>query len=473
MKKSLLFIVLAGVSVIPSLVNAKNYCRLIQGNVREIGSEIACGDEHFYVISSDKNEIKMLSKYNLNTGISIYKEKIPYGISESDERDYCNNLALSKGAYVKEDEFYRDPGYCFYAKEIKDDIITQNEDAKSAHWDENGNYLYPQIGDVYMTNNNLPQEYLEVTKDSENPVIPNTSFYDFTIDTSIVDDQYDEYRYDRPEYPRNIQNRMFRYKQYLTTNNYDVKDISLLSLSQLYDIIYSISSNKLPLKDWSDNFIVINKDYQYNYIVEFGNIKPYIPEKYAWLYSSTYWNSTVFKHDSTYHKRYNLFTNQQGKICGAGFASCAPVTAIGCGVRPVITIPNELLYSIKVNDNGIGKVEVVSDSLNNQLITFKITSNSPSKLSKVLVTTDNGLSISYDEGDIIYNNDGTISINNNSFIMPEDNVTIELIWDGTVKGIEENPKTGIQAYELILIILLSIGILALTIVNKKQKKLFQ
>jgi hypothetical protein len=474
MKKNLLILALAGISLIPCLVDAKNYCRVVEGNGKDIGSEIACGDEHFYVISSNKNEIKMLSKYNLNTGISIYKEKIPDGYTEEEQYAYCRDLAESNHAYLKSDQFYYDPGYCFYAKLIDDSIIKQSEEAKSAHWDENGNYLYPQIGDVYMTNNNKPNYVVEVLHDSEDPVIPNTSFYDFTIDTSVLDDTYSPVNYypSDPQYPRNIQNRMYRYQLYLNSGDYNVKDISLLSLSQLYDIIYSVSNNKLPLKDWSDNFVIINQDQYYNYIVEFGYIKPYIPEKYSWLYSSTYWNSTVFKHESTYHGRYNVFTNQEGKICGAGFASCAPTTAIGCGVRPVITIPNELLYSIRVNNNGIGNVEIVSDSLSNQLITFKINSTNTSKLDKIIITTDSGLSVSYEEGDIIYNNDGTVSINNNSFIMPEENITIELIWNGMVKGVDENPKTGVQTCELILLMLLSIGTFTFAIVNKKQKRLF-
>jgi hypothetical protein len=131
-----------------------------------------------------------------------------------------------------------------------------------------------------------------------------------------------------------------------------------------------------------------------------------------------------------------------------------------------------LLYSIRVNNNGIGNVEIVSDSLSNQLITFKINSTNTSKLDKIIITTDSGLSVSYEEGDIIYNNDGTVSINNNSFIMPEENITIELIWNGMVKGVDENPKTGVQTCELILLMLLSIGTFTFAIVNKKQKRLF-
>ena len=43
---------------------------------KNVGDEIACGTEHFYVIDNDSKSIRMLSKYNLNIGVTIYKEKM-------------------------------------------------------------------------------------------------------------------------------------------------------------------------------------------------------------------------------------------------------------------------------------------------------------------------------------------------------------------------------------------------------------
>lgn len=64
MKKITYIIVLFILSI--TLVNAKN-CTVISGTGKNIGDEIACGTEHFYVVSNDGTNVKMLSKYNLLT----------------------------------------------------------------------------------------------------------------------------------------------------------------------------------------------------------------------------------------------------------------------------------------------------------------------------------------------------------------------------------------------------------------------
>ena len=115
MKKILLPILLF-VMIMPFMVNAKEYCKVVDGDGKSIGSEIACGSEHFYIIDSNEDKIKMLAKYNLYTGVTIYKEKL-------EEGQTCAELASSKGGTVKSDDFYYDPGYCFYTIKINDDIM--------------------------------------------------------------------------------------------------------------------------------------------------------------------------------------------------------------------------------------------------------------------------------------------------------------------------------------------------------------
>ena len=41
---------------------------IISGDLETVGSEVAIGDEHFYIISSDKDSVTMLAKYNLEVG---------------------------------------------------------------------------------------------------------------------------------------------------------------------------------------------------------------------------------------------------------------------------------------------------------------------------------------------------------------------------------------------------------------------
>ena len=75
MKRYLLPILLF-ILLMPFAVNAEEYCTIINGNGKDIGSEIACGSEHFYVIFSNDNEIKMLAKYNLYVGANYDKIKL-------------------------------------------------------------------------------------------------------------------------------------------------------------------------------------------------------------------------------------------------------------------------------------------------------------------------------------------------------------------------------------------------------------
>ena len=45
-----------------------NPIKVVSGDINTVGSEIAIGDEHFYIISSDETNVNMLSKYNLHVG---------------------------------------------------------------------------------------------------------------------------------------------------------------------------------------------------------------------------------------------------------------------------------------------------------------------------------------------------------------------------------------------------------------------
>ena len=129
--------------------------------------------------------------------------------------------------------------------------------------------------------------------------------------------------------------------------NYNVNSISLLSISELDEIVNKITTKRLPLIDWSNNYDIISQQDNPSYHsttnneISFGSLKEYIPEDYDWLYSTSYWNRTIFYGEDSFANLYFVFTSGLGKICGAGFPTCAPETAIGTGVRPVITINSE------------------------------------------------------------------------------------------------------------------------------------
>ena len=456
MKKILLPILLF-VMFIPFEVGAKEYCKVVSGNGKDIGSEIACGTEHFYIIDSNKDEVKMLAKYNLLTGITIYKEKL-------EEGQTCEELAASKGGTVKSDGFYSVSGYCFYSIPLNDNIIQQSEEAKSAHWDEDENYLYPQVGDVYISPVTRASDRVKSYELHENPVQENTNFYDYDMNFGFSSSS--ELYHD----PYTI---LQIYKNELESSSFTIKEIDMLSISELDKIINTISQKSLPLKEWGDNLEIVQGQYENNGIlygteIHFGDLKPYIPNNYKWLYSTTYWNSTAYKlpdnSSVAVPKNYFVFTAEQGKLCGAGFALCAPETALGCGIRPVITIPNELQYLIKTETEGNGTIDVIDNSLGGETIQFKLSVNKDYKLKSIIIRTDSGEKVEFSEGEITKNDDGTLSIDKNKFTMPFENVTIQAKFE--LENILKNPETGDKVLFITLILLASIGIGTLIYIKK-------
>ena len=459
MKKNLLLILVV-VMFVPFMVNAKEYCKVVDGDGKSIGSEISCGTEHFYIIDSNEDEIKMLAKYNLLTGITIYKEKL-------EEGQTCEELAASKGGTVKSDGFYSVSGYCFYSIPLNDNIIQQSEEAKSAHWDEDENYLYPQVGDVYISPVTRASDRVKSYELHENPVQENTNFYDYDMNFGFSSSS--ELYHD----PYTI---LQIYKNELESSSFTIKEIDMLSISELDKIINTISQKSLPLKEWGDNLEIVQGQYENNGIlygteIHFGDLKPYIPNNYKWLYSTTYWNSTAYKlpdnSSVAVPKNYFVFTAEQGKLCGAGFALCAPETALGCGIRPVITIPNELQYLIKTETEGNGTIDVIDNSLGGETIQFKLSVNKDYKLKSIIIRTDSGEKVEFSEGEITKNDDGTLSIDKNKFTMPFENVTIQAKFE--LENILKNPETGDKVLFITLILLASIGI-GTFIYKKKESR---
>lgn len=458
MKKVLIILTL--ILIFPMMVNAKEYCKVVSGDGKSIGSEIACGSEHFYILSSEQNEVRMLAKYNLYTGVSIYKEKIEKEAGDTrTDAEYCADLANEKGGTIKADGFYYSEGYCFYAVDnIKDATqkILQKEVAKSAHWDADLNYLYPQVGDVYMPAGTYPFTYEE----NQPSIYQNTRFYDIDIFPEIVIEDEDNYQTISSS---TIKNMLF-YKKELIEMGYEIENISLLPVSELSSITQKISNKSLPLVEWSQDFGINYSESIGTYV--YGDLKPYIPKEYSWLYSTTYWNSTKFyidgRHPSPNTYDYYVFTAEQGKLCGAGFQACAPETTLGCGIRPVITVTkNNLMYIIKTKTDGNGTIEVVDSAAGGDQITFKATPKNGYKLKSIVVKTDSGETVEFTKGEMITNSDGTISIDKNKFTMPFENVTIEGNWKLDII----NPKTGRN----ILVIIGIVGLVGISLKLKNKK----
>ena len=103
MKKILYTIMLFLVCI--GITNAAK-CNVVSGTGKNIGDEIACGTEHFYVIPNDGTNVKMLAKYNLLVGMSYSKIQIENKIYETPQEFYNISVLkekLNQGYYIYDD----------------------------------------------------------------------------------------------------------------------------------------------------------------------------------------------------------------------------------------------------------------------------------------------------------------------------------------------------------------------------------
>ena len=317
---------------------ADSKCEVVTGTGTNIGDEVSCSGEHFYVIGKTDKGIQLLAKYNLNTGITIHRENYVAKDGE-DQKTTCQKLATEKGGQLKWDGFYTQPQYCFYSTPSTGDII-QNKDAKSAHWDKDGNYLYPQVGDTYIPEESYNSTRAEWRTPSNH--IYGNRFEDFTINKDAINGPGDN----------SILSSLVTYENYLKDKGHAVTDINLLPVSTINELSKLSSKKELPLEKWSNDYDIAGKSQNTNapsvqiYKIEFGDLKEYLSQKFPWIYSTTYWTATTFEDEGgslpgegqTFGNHYFVFVAEQGKLCGAGFEFCAPTTTLGTGVRPVVTI---------------------------------------------------------------------------------------------------------------------------------------
>ena len=401
-------------------------CEIVSGNGKDVGSEIKCGTEHFYVLDNSKDEIKMLAKYNLYGGIIIFKEKIEKAANDTrTDEQYCQDLAESKGGEVKSDSFYNDPGYCFYKVKITTNRILQNEDAISAHWDESGNYVYPQIGDYYIYNKSY-----SYSSDTDG------DFYNHIFNRDLYDGYFHDLFVNFGEKTHDIGNSLKDYFNVLTEDGYGPKKIDLLSLNDINKVV-KLNNSSIDYESWYDNMKVIDSGTS-NEHAEFGFVNNLLKKQHSWIYGTTYWLRSGFSSSESYSDvpTTYLFVDTAGGICNSGtetfndggMCNFHTETLIGCGVRPVVTIPNILEYDINVVTNGNGTIEAVRKSVGGKNISFSIKSKPGYKLYKLVVSTDNGEEIEFEKGDLIDNGDGTLSIDDSVFVMPFESVTIEAEW---------------------------------------------
>lgn len=96
-------------------VKKPNTVRVVSGNLNTVGSELAIGNEHFYLVSNDGSTVKMLAKYNLYVGnyCNASDNCVAYGADATGIQD-----SLMVGKYV-DDRFPRYGTISFSSDEKK------------------------------------------------------------------------------------------------------------------------------------------------------------------------------------------------------------------------------------------------------------------------------------------------------------------------------------------------------------------
>lgn len=384
-----------------SVTNAQG-CNLISGTGKEIGDEIACGTEHFYVISNDGTNIKMLSKYNLYVGFNYELKELDKSFdTENEAADYAFELYGEEydnliRIYLDENNKYSS---VLLYKELKEDEVKQNSEAIGAYGDEKGNPNPNQKGIISLRNGG----YAVINGYSE--AYGGGYYYDFTfLEGGLIEPHLTSYY--------NSLNKKF-----------NIQSIDLLSVKELNNIATEVTGKELPLEQWGKDLHERTFDLSAIYVI--GSIKEFIPTKYEWLWSTTYWTKTSSRDQES--NNYNYFIDTLGDICAAG----ACVDVAGAGIRPVVTMSsNNIIYNIKTKTDGNGKLVASKEQApSDEKIEFTVTPNEGYELVEVKVTDKEGTVITFTD---------------NTFIMPSADVLIEASFKpkkAEVTDKEKNPET--------------------------------
>ena len=435
MKKIILFIIC--IIFIPGVVHAKEYCQIVSGNGKDVGSELKCGTESFYVVSSTNDSISMITKYNLFVGdiidnISV-ERSVEFGV---DAIGLCYQVA-EDGGYnpyhvvpIYQDNTNSYLKSCRIYEKINYDKVVQDKRAIGTFLIDGKSQL-PLYGIIYM-NPGWGYEAIEEHRD----YIYN---YDGNGNLIINTTPFGKY--------------LDGYKDELQRQNINVSNVSFITLSKTLQLLERISGREINLNLESNT----QPD---NFNVYYGkmNIKNYIGNNYKWIYDTTYWLGSGFIGDPNNlgaEDSNDYYISNEGMLCAIGRGDCQYLPyPIGNGLRPLVTIAkSEVAYKINTKTDGHGSIEVVKTAYGNDKITFRVNAEKGYKLSKLIVTTDSGETVVFNEGNIITNKNGTVSISNNAFTMPFENVTIEAEFRRDL----ENPETGLKLIIMSTIMIFSLG----------------
>ena len=449
----------------PFAVEAKEYCMVVSGSGKNLGDEVACGTEHFYVIENKDGNLRLLAKYNLNVG-----DKIDYFDVEDNGQTYfnsnfvnentpiCMNYATEKGYspyFVYPMSKDAESGKlslagCRVYEKIEEDSIHQDERAVGTKLVD-GKSVLPLYGITYMN----PSWGYEAVHDGAT----YTNVYDANGDLVVAGSSFEGY--------------LNGYKAELERQSISFENLSFVTLDKILSFFKEYSGKEVTVELEYPNGAVQNPEDAY---IGKMDVREYT-EGIEWIYDITYWLGSGFKYEDnlgSMSEFNDYYISNEGMLCALGRGQCGYLKyPIGNGVRPAITISeDDIRYVITTKTEGEGSIEVVDSAVGGESISFRITVEKGYKLQSIIVTSEDGEKVEFTEGEIIENDDGTVSIDKNKFTMPFKNVTIEAVLgaiDSNVSSNESNdtsntpapqanPKTGDNVLAIIALMIINLGV---------------
>lgn len=315
----------------PIVVDAKA-CTAVKGTGNNIGDEIACGSEHFYILEKNGNNVKLLAKYNLYVGDKIEKDSVSFTASEYGDSDaaldvaagHCADLANdyegigtveTTGKYTE--AFVASEWFCRIYTPLTYDKVKQSELARGLYPNGNKEVVYPIYGSVELDADGVANEF-----DENNDMIPENS---------------------------QVKGYLDGYKTTLSEIGVNVLDIGFIKKSGLENFVNSVSSKKLTIPTYNpddDDLDPEDSDWVQDDYLDYDmglskiNIVEYVPEEYKWIYGTTYWigSATVYKH-LDWQTYYDEFLSTVGDYCS--YSRGCHITKMGVGLRPVVMISSD------------------------------------------------------------------------------------------------------------------------------------
>ncbi len=418
------------------IANAK-MCTIVSGTGKDIGDEIDCAGERFYIIENKNDSIRALAKYNLYAGWNYIKtENYSTTASGSELDDEIENTCSAKGdgwqgAIVRSQKKFIAPTqyYCYKWEEIEEEPIKQNEQAIGAHGGTMGSPALEEKG--------IMSFYPEDMYSDPNANVEGKYYYNFDFATDRNGTQVKQQHW-----------TLTSYQQTLSSLGINISNIDILTVNDIDDLVYATNKTRLPLNDWTVDPEAAESVHG-NYVEEYyimGSISDYLSNKYSWLWSTTYWTRTMYVtgQGNSYLNGYVYFVDTLGNMCSA--MNCN--SAVGAGMRPVITISKEnVSYKVETKTDGNGEIKATKVEANGgEVIKFTVTPKEGYVLGVVKVTDANG---------------NVLTFTDYEFTMPYANVLIEATFT------KVNPETG----DIMIIGISIIAILSLISVIVFKKKI--